>query len=46
MVKASTSEDLRKTLAEIGYELKVFKFEPGSLGMKLGCILKIPLFLI
>ena len=40
MVKASTSEDLRKTLAEIGYELKVFKFEPGSLGMKLGCRLE------
>ena len=40
MVKASTSEDLRKALAEIGYELKVFKFEPGSLGMKLGCRLE------
>ena len=40
MVKASTSEDLRKNLAEIGYELKVFKFEPGSLGMKLGCRLE------
>ena len=36
MVKTYTSEDLGKGLTEVGYELKVFKFEPGSLGMKLG----------
>ena len=40
MVKTYTSEDLGKALTEVGYELKVFKFEPGSLGMKLGCRLE------
>ena len=40
MVKTYTSEDLGKGLTEVGYELKVFKFEPGSLGMKLGCRLE------
>ena len=40
MVKTYTSEDLGKALTEVGYELKVFKFEPGSLGMTLGCRLE------
>jgi len=40
MVKASASEALRKALTDVGYELKVFNFEPDLLGMKLVCKLE------